>query len=351
MRPNLDMMHGPDNRAFKRSGVFMDRVHFNLQTLNLLEIPSPKTASVIRTCLIEGEDKPAARAGERRTAYDDCGIALGCRGACLSVGRRVRNISAMSASNGDRHMHATADNATAYQDHADAHDVENERRARTMLRKATYVASYITANHRSDVPTILEVGCGTVLFTKLLAGYFRRARITASDAFAPMLDIARERLGALSNITMVQYDAETAGPFAEPFDFVCGVDLIHHLNRPVQAMRCWRKIVKSSGRIVFFESNARNPVLRLRMLNRPEIQIQYARQFDRLVERGRMVRRHGGISTTLSSERPAILMADDQPNRDGGSQADRAAPDRRRHDRFGESLLIGLSGRDRNFAN
>ena len=253
MRPNLDMMHGPDNRAFKRSGVFMDRVHFNLQTLNLLEIPSPKTASVIRTCLIEGEDKPAARAGERRTAYDDCGIALGCRGACLSVGRRVRNISAMSASNGDRHMHATADNATAYQDHADAHDVENERRARTMLRKATYVASYITANHRSDVPTILEVGCGTVLFTKLLAGYFRRARITASDAFAPMLDIARERLGALSNITMVQYDAETAGPFAEPFDFVCGVDLIHHLNRPVQAMRCWRKIVKSSGRIVFFE--------------------------------------------------------------------------------------------------
>jgi hypothetical protein len=61
MRPNLDMMHGPDNRVFKRSGVFLDRAPFNLQTLNLLEIPSPKTASVIRTCLIEGEDKPAAR--------------------------------------------------------------------------------------------------------------------------------------------------------------------------------------------------------------------------------------------------------------------------------------------------
>jgi len=35
-------------------------------------------------------------------------------------------------------------------------------------------------------------------------------------------------------------------------------------------MRCWRKFVKPSGRLVFFESNAWNPVLRLRMLNRPE---------------------------------------------------------------------------------
>jgi SAM-dependent methyltransferase len=167
-------------------------------------------------------------------------------------------------------MYATADNTAAYQDRADAYDVENEGRARTMLRKAAFIASYIAANHLSDAPIILEVGCGTGLFTKLLAGYFPRARITASDAFAPMLDIARERLSALSNIALVQYDAETAGPFAEPFDFLCGVDLIHHLNRPVQAMQCWRKIVKPSGRIVFFESNAWNPVLRLRMLNRPE---------------------------------------------------------------------------------
>ena len=148
--------------------------------------------------------------------------------------------------------------------------MENEGRARTMLRKAAFIATYISANHRDSAPTILEVGCGTGLFTKLLAEYFPRARITASDAFAPMLDIAGKRLSALSNIALVQYDAETDGAFAEPFDFICGVDIIHHLNRPVQAMRCWRKFVKPSGRLVFFESNAWNPVLRLRMLNRPE---------------------------------------------------------------------------------
>ena len=36
MRPNLDMMHGPDNRVFKHSGVFLDRAPFNLQTQNVL---------------------------------------------------------------------------------------------------------------------------------------------------------------------------------------------------------------------------------------------------------------------------------------------------------------------------
>jgi SAM-dependent methyltransferase len=167
-------------------------------------------------------------------------------------------------------MRTTANNAAAYRDHADAYDVENEGRARTMLRKAAFIATYISANHRDDAPIILEVGCGTGLFTKHLAGYFPRARITASDTFPPMLDIARKRLSALSNIALVKYDAETDGAFAEPFDFICGVDIIHHLNRPVRAMRCWRKFVKPGGRLVFFESNAWNPVLRLRMLKRPE---------------------------------------------------------------------------------
>jgi hypothetical protein len=55
MRPNLDIMHGPDNRLHKRSGVFLDRAPFSLQTQSILEIPCPEFSSVIRTCLIGGE--------------------------------------------------------------------------------------------------------------------------------------------------------------------------------------------------------------------------------------------------------------------------------------------------------
>lgn len=58
MRPNLDIMHGPDTRVFKRSGVFLDRAPFNRQTQNVFEIAIPETPSVIRTCLIEGMTKP-----------------------------------------------------------------------------------------------------------------------------------------------------------------------------------------------------------------------------------------------------------------------------------------------------
>jgi SAM-dependent methyltransferase len=53
MCPNLDIMHGPDNRLFQRSGVFLDRAPFNMRTQNVLEIPYPQTDSTIRTCLIE----------------------------------------------------------------------------------------------------------------------------------------------------------------------------------------------------------------------------------------------------------------------------------------------------------
>jgi Methyltransferase domain len=61
MRPNLDVMHGPDNRLHKRSGVFLEHAPFSLQIQNVLAMPCPETASVIRTCVIEGKLKPAAR--------------------------------------------------------------------------------------------------------------------------------------------------------------------------------------------------------------------------------------------------------------------------------------------------
>ena len=54
-QPNLDTMHGPDNRLHKHSGVVLDRAPYSLQAQYVLEIPCPETSSVIRTCLIEGK--------------------------------------------------------------------------------------------------------------------------------------------------------------------------------------------------------------------------------------------------------------------------------------------------------
>jgi SAM-dependent methyltransferase len=53
MRPNLEKPHGPDNRLFKRSGVYLDLPPYSLKAQNVLEIAIPATRSIVRTLLID----------------------------------------------------------------------------------------------------------------------------------------------------------------------------------------------------------------------------------------------------------------------------------------------------------
>lgn len=50
-RPNRDKPHGPDNRLYDRSGVYLDLPPFRLETATVLEIPASKT-SIMRTSLV-----------------------------------------------------------------------------------------------------------------------------------------------------------------------------------------------------------------------------------------------------------------------------------------------------------
>jgi len=158
----------------------------------------------------------------------------------------------------------------AYLERSASYDVENEGKSRTMLKKARLICEAIDAQGSGRPADILEVGCGTGLFTRLLATRFPDSRITATDAFTPMLERAGQRLSKFKNVELLQYDAETEGTFPQRFDFVCGVDLIHHLKDPAAGLAHWRSCTNIGGMLVFFESNPRNPVLYLRTRNRPE---------------------------------------------------------------------------------
>jgi SAM-dependent methyltransferase len=59
VQPNLDVGHGPDNRLFRNSGVFLDCPPFNLKTMTVLELVSTEAKSVLRTSLIVGENAAA----------------------------------------------------------------------------------------------------------------------------------------------------------------------------------------------------------------------------------------------------------------------------------------------------
>jgi SAM-dependent methyltransferase len=51
-RPNMEITHGPDNRATYNSGVFLNLPPFNYTTTPILELPIPEDNAVMRTVLV-----------------------------------------------------------------------------------------------------------------------------------------------------------------------------------------------------------------------------------------------------------------------------------------------------------
>src|SRR5262249_4089130 len=105
----------------------------------------------------------------------------------------------------------------------------------------------VTGEDGTHPLSILEVGCGTGLFTERLAELLRETRITATDAFRAMIEQARPRLSRFTNVRLAQYDAEEEFLSEERFDAVCGCDIIHHIDDPVKAMMSWRKVTRPGG--------------------------------------------------------------------------------------------------------
>jgi len=83
--------------------------------------------------------------------------------------------------------------------------------------------------------TILDLGCGSGLFTVLIRSRFPHARIHAIDFSEPMLALARERLASLfgdaANIVFDQADYTTS-PLPSDCCAIVSSLSIHHLDDP-----------------------------------------------------------------------------------------------------------------------
>ncbi len=105
--------------------------------------------------------------------------------------------------------------------------------------------------------TVLECGCGTGAQTLILARNSPEARITSVDLSQDSLEKAAALIGeeGLSNVTFQQADV-FALPFEEEaFDhaFVCFV--LEHLQDPVGALECLKKVLKRNGSITVIEGD------------------------------------------------------------------------------------------------
>lgn len=120
-------------------------------------------------------------------------------------------------------------------------------------RRKSYLARYGSA---APGRAILEIGCGTGMFTTALAA--SGAHVVAFDICWELLcQVPRAQDGS-NGLHLFVGDVEHLPLPDASFDAVVGVSILHHLNlRP--ALAEIKRILKPVGRVVFSEPNMLNP--------------------------------------------------------------------------------------------
>jgi SAM-dependent methyltransferase len=146
----------------------------------------------------------------------------------------------------------------------------------------------------SAADRLLELGCGTGLFTELVQRA-TGASIIATDLSPELLAEARERL------PQVEFRIEDAHRLSFPdacFDAVYGSSILHHLEIG-RALDEIRRVLRPGGRMVFVEPNMLNPQIlvqkKVPAIKRWAGDVPHETAFVRW-EIARRLRRHGFVA-------------------------------------------------------
>jgi ABC-2 type transport system ATP-binding protein len=102
-----------------------------------------------------------------------------------------------------------------------------------------------------DLGELIELGCGTGFYTKVLA--VNASHIMATDLSDEMLAVARTQLEDLQNVTVAKADCEaTAFPDGK-FDSVFMANLIHVIENPSTTLQEAYRILKDGGLLLIVD--------------------------------------------------------------------------------------------------
>ena len=117
-------------------------------------------------------------------------------------------------------------------------------------------AKLINARARlKPVTKVLEIGCGTGIFTKLFAE--TQAHLLAVDISPELLNIASQKKYKYKNVSFINKSFEECG-INGPFDAVLGSSILHHLEMDNALSKIF-DLLKPGGVMCFAEPNMLNP--------------------------------------------------------------------------------------------
>ena len=84
-------------------------------------------------------------------------------------------------------------------------------------------------DHSGDSPSVLDIGCGTGLFSSFILAKYPHAKITMIDIADELLAIAKERFAKYPDFRYITADY-TKYEFGQKFDIIISALSIHHLD-------------------------------------------------------------------------------------------------------------------------
>jgi ubiquinone/menaquinone biosynthesis C-methylase UbiE len=127
------------------------------------------------------------------------------------------------------------------------------------LRWRSYITNTLTFLYNweqiDSQALVLDIGCGTGEFERLLLNQNPTQKITGVDLSAKMLNVAREKYRHYPNVELHQASVHSL-PFVDrSFDVVVSASAFHYFDKPQLALLEIKRVLKPNGKVIILDWN------------------------------------------------------------------------------------------------